>query len=355
VIETTIVCPFCPLACDDIHIVAPEKAGQLPVAKTVCQLARQRFRAALEPAQARIEHQVATLDEIQEHLKEATASSKRVVVITGGVDLATAKGLERLDSSGKIVWVIDQSALTQSWQRTSSRDGVISATFGDVREHADVLWLIGDVESATPRLKELLTTSETPPRVIETPGPLDLDLLAKLSLVTRTPGLVVKQSTIAELVPAILSSKYLAVIVGDGAFAAEFADAALSLLVRWVWLLNEKRRAVVLHVDDAATNRAVYRWRTNRSLGISDDASCDANTLTIRVGESIADHSPVDVAIGTRDPGIDRAGVFIPCSMVGVQEAGAKIRGDGTVTLPLAKIVSSDLPLAVQWIERITA
>lgn len=354
-IETTIVCPFCPLACDDVQVVAAAKASQLPVVKTTCQLADHRFRFALQPAQARIADTVVSLDDIHTHMTALAAKSKHIIVITSGVDLATAKALQQLDTSGKINWVLDQSPLAQSWQRTSSRDGIISATLGDVREHADLIWMIGDVESSTPRMKEVLMGNRPSRRVIATPGPFDLDSLAALSLASRMPGAPITQPDMSELAEAIESSKYFAVIIGDDAFADRLADAALSLLIQWTWSLNAKRRAVVVRLDEAATNRAVYRWRTNRSLGSVQEISHGVGTLTVRIGESIADHSKVDVAIGTCDPGVGRASVFVPCAIVGVHEAGAKIRGDGTVTLPLAKITDSDLPLAVQWIERMSA
>lgn len=353
-IETTIVCPFCPLACGDVRVDAAGMPGKLPTIQTNCEVAAKRFRDALQPARPRITNKAASLDEIRQHLKDLANQSKRIVVKTGGVDLASAKTLEQLSTSGKITWLLDQSPLTQSWQLTSSRDGVISATLGDVREHADLLWLIGDVESSAPRMKETLTRNKPDLCVIETPGPLDLDTLASLSLVTRNPGTTHAVQSIAELAAAIESSKYFAVVLGDDAFATEFADAALSLLIQWTWSLNATRRAVALHLDDVATNRAVYRWRTNRSLGNIDDSGSAAEALTIRIGESVVDHSPVDIAIGTRDPGIDKANVFVPCSVIGIHETGARIRGDGTVTMPLAKIAESDLPSAVAWIESLT-
>ena len=329
-------------------------AGPLPTVQTTCELAAKRFRDALRPAQPRIANKDASLDEIREHFKDIASQAKHIVVKTSGVDLTSSKVLEQLNSNDAISWVIDQSPLTQSWQRTSSRDGVISATLGDVREHADLLWLIGDVESSAPRMKEVLTRDKPSMRIIETPGPLDLDTLASLSLATRTPGTIHVSQSIAELANAIEISEYFALVLGGDAFTAEFADAALSLLIQWTWSLNAKRRAVALHLDDAATNRAVYRWRTNRSLDNIDNNESGADALQIRIGECVVDHSPVDIAIGTRDPGIDEANIFVPCSVIGVHEAGAKIRGDGTVTMPLAKIAESSLLSAVAWIESLT-
>ncbi len=337
-----------------MRVTTASMPGKLPTVQTNCELAAKRFRDALQPGQPRIAHNAASLNEIRQHLKDLANQSKRIVVKTGGVDLASAKTLEQLSTSGKITWLLDQSPLTQSWQLTSSRDGVISATLGDVREHADLLWLIGDVEASAPRVKEVLTRNKPDLRVIETSGPLDLDTLASLSLATRNPGTTHAMQSIAELKEAIESAKYFAVVLGDDAFAAEFADAALSLLIQWTWSLNATRRAVALHLDDAATNRAVYRWRTNRSLSNIHDNESGAEALTFRIGESVVDHSHVDVAIGTRDPGTDQANVFVPCSVIGIHETGARIRGDGTVTMPLAKIAESALPSAVAWIESLT-
>lgn len=354
-IETTIVCPFCPLACDDVRVIATEKPGHLPMVQTTCELATKLFRDAMQPAPPRIANKTASLTEIREHLRDSVAQSKRIVVKTGGVDLASAKALEQLSSHGKITWVIDQSPVTRSWQLTSSRDGVISATLGDVREHADLLWLIGSVESAAPRIKEVLIENKPSLQVIQTPGPLDLDTLASLALATRDSITIHAKPVIAKLAEAIESSKYFAVVCGDDAFDSKFADAGLCLLIQWVWSLNAKRRAVAMHLDDAATNRAVYRWRTNRSLANVCESESGPNSLTVRIGASVFDPTPVNIAIGTCDPGMDRAIAFIPCSIVGVHESGARIRGDGTVTMPLAKITHSDLPTATAWIESLSA
>ncbi len=342
-----IVCPFCPLVCDAVHVSQDQ---HLPAVQVDCDFAGKRFQEALQPSPPRIAERIVPLDTVLKHLRDVVTGASQRIVSTRGVDLVSSKSLERLESMGEIHWYLQQSAFAKSWHRTSTRDGVISATLADIGQHADLIWLIGNPERQSPRLYQVLTRDVSPAKMWETAGPMDLDELASVVLATRETQSIKASLPVAELADAVASSKWLAVILGDDAFAAAEADAGLSMLIQWIWKLNSSRRAVAVYLDEAATSRSVYRWRTNRSIESTSSSFAPERSLSIHLGDITGDGERCDVMIGSVDPGFQRAEVFVPCSTVGVHRAGAIIRGDGTVTLPLDSIAVSRLPTATQWL-----
>ncbi len=347
----SIVCPFCPLACDGVLAWDAVEVGGTdaqPILTITCDLAARQFHAATNPSPARVGQDVVTTAELEQSLTQRIAASDRIVVISGGVDLSSSKTLERLSSDGRLTWCLEQSSFASAWQRTSGRDGVVSATLADIRQHADLLWFVGNPQGSAPRLDQVIASDRVP--IMEHAASLDLDDLASLTLATREPHPHLLSPPLARLALEIESSRFFAVILGNDAFAPDDADAGSSLLVQWIWTLNRHRRAVAVYLDDAATSRSVYRWRTNRSL---PTVPAVPSTLTIRIESDAATSSRCDIQFGTTDPGPGRAEHFVPCSVVGVHHRGAKVRGDGTVTLPLASIATSSLPTATQWLERL--
>ncbi len=342
------VCPFCPLACDDIEFTTKPESPLLKVSVD-CPLARERFRDAMNPSPGRIGDRLASTGELKQHLSKLCDAAENIVVITDGVDLATSRTLEQLQTDQRIKWLLSQSPLSESWQRTVSRDGMISSTLGDIRAHADLLWFLGNPQAKSPRIEHFLLDRNRLAQQIHSQGNIDLDFLAEVALATRSNDTPVTPRA-RELAVAIKESRYFAIVIGDDAFDARMADAGLSLLIQWLWRLNATNRAVALHMDSAATSRAVHRWRTNRSLASSTGACFAANTLVVRIGDAIQQTPATNVLLASSDPGPDYANVFLPMSILGIHHAGVIIRGDGTVTLPLSKIASSEYPTALQWL-----
>src|SRR6056297_2349007 len=277
-----IVCPFCPLHCDDV-ILDPQ--GR-PVVE--CDLAMTEFHRALAtPTPPRLGKQGPSntnidgaeggkdtgddsdTDMVEQHIvatiRDRAKTAQRIVLVTAGTDLQTARDLDDLASADPRVSIrIDASPTRQAMATAVSREGVVAATIADVRRHADQIWLLGIRPEQYPRLLERLIDPDRPATVHRSPSGITADDLA--SLVLADPNAPTTDGT-----RTLASSRYLTVVVGDHAFRPVEAEAAAELLVQWIHRLNANRRAVIVQLDRASTDRCVAAWRGNRSLAADRD------------------------------------------------------------------------------------
>lgn len=363
-----IVCPFCPLHCDDVTL---DPQGRPVVA---CDLAKTEFRRALgTPTPPRLGADdpslihIAGADDtgdgtdtdthaIERHIaatiRDRVKTAERIALVTAGTDLQTARDLDDLASADPRVSIrIDASPTRQAIATAVSREGVVAATIADVRRHADQIWLLGIRPEHYPRLLDRLIDPDRPATVHRSPHGIAADDLA--SLVVADPNAPPKDITSTGLSPAFASSRYLTVIVGDHAFRPVEAEAAAELLVQWIHRRNANARAVIVQFDRAATNRCVAAWRGNRTLAADRDAITD-NEVRIRIGAPNAINpeaaAPMTLQVGGDPSDPHQTQAYLPAAEFGVHRNGAVVRGDGTVTLPLSKIARSPLPTATQWL-----
>ncbi len=305
-----LVCPFCSLNCDDVDFSNPS-------IDLVCNKALVGFQSATTNEFARIGNAVASIEEVI----ASSTFRKPVSVITRGTDLTTARTLSDWNLSGAIRLSIESSLSADSWRSAVSREGVLSATLGDVLLHSDCVWSIGNPEVSHPRLYEKIQVDKK--RFMQT-GQLDAELLAELAFALRFK----LPNPQAEM---IRNASYLAILIGESAFAQGEETAVAELLCKLVRNLNDESRAVAVLLDDAATNRCVTAWKTNESITPVENLT----VFDVRIGTPGA-HSPkVRVQIGGVDLGQSSAECYLPCQTIGIDRSGVTVRGDATVTLPL--------------------
>ncbi|TWU54425.1 hypothetical protein Poly51_31440 [Rubripirellula tenax] len=300
-----IVCPFCPLHCDDLLV---DKDGELNVA---CSIASQAFAAAVEP------NPIA---------REAVMPPPSGVVrlAASQVSLSEARDLAGLLRTGRIELTVDETPTQAALRAAIARDGNISATLGDVRKHANVVWSVGDCTASMPRIWERVGCD---PVIVDAIGANEL-----ADLVYEIDSGATQVDTLGN---ALKSAKYLAVIVSPSAFRSGEETVTAELLVRAVLRWNQaSRRAVLVSLDPAAMLRSVAGWHTNLRLPRT------TGPVDVRMGTPITGAYPAELQIGGIDPGTPLAASYVPAAVAGVHFADAIIRGDATVTLPLDKITA---------------
>ncbi len=315
-----IVCPFCPLHCDDLIVDDQSNVN------VECSIAVNGFRNALDPSvRARTGGDHVWGDVIR--------------VSTAGASLSLSRTLAEQLRNGRIELSIDESPTRSATRAAIARDGIISATLGDVRKHADVIWVLGNPESELPRLWERLKqTDNASPRVVRSQSEtVTANELADIAY-TLKGGSTDRVAGVEE----IASAKYFAIIIGPDAFAVGQELAAAEMLIKLVLDLNlgdgdSSRRAVLVSIDPAATLRALVAWQSNDVLPTT------SAPIDVRIGNPIANSPAAKIQWGGTDPGNDLADSFFPAIVAGVHHSDAIIRGDSTVTLPLSMIAPATL------------
>ncbi|KAA1259659.1 hypothetical protein LF1_21940 [Rubripirellula obstinata] len=332
-----IVCPFCPLHCDDVQISEPPKCSILE-----SELARLNFGSV----QARVGNQSRTLDEAWVAAKAIISKSEKVLLLVRSATLGQAKAI-----AGSRVTVATETTPTLiAVSKAIARCGTVTATLADIKQHADAIVVLGDIDSSVPRLMKnggigfqpVKTTSQAGSRC-HLPKP-DADSIAKLATDIRQGKL-------------FAGDAYIAFILVSNAFDASQADVAVELLIKTViWMNSADRpthqRAVLLSLDPLASLRCTSAWTDGKRL--SEVKESDFDHATIRIGKPTANQPAADIQIGGTDPGPKQAKVYLPASTPGIDHIDAVIRGDSTVTLPLGKIQASTTPSVADWIAKLS-
>ncbi|MCS7470251.1 hypothetical protein NZK35_26690 [Stieleria sp. ICT_E10.1] len=362
-----IVCPFCPLCCDDVRVDAASGETDVP-----CDLARLELAAAVRTPTARIGSE--SIDSIDWNaLGESLALQPTPVVEFNGATIAEAKMLETLVTEGQMQLRIADTACARALDQTIARDGLLGTTLGDAVRRAEYFWVIGNLDPRTPRLKERLNQSGaameyTPTATIGLLSRLH-ELLGGLAVDSAVDSAAAVDSSGAEpdrLHEHFRNSRSTVVVVGEAAFESGEEVIAGELLIRWIARWNETAlpisdghegddsivsRVTLLRLTADQNLRTVMRWRNNQ---VSPSDLSSPLDPTIRVGSPVGEFTaPVRLQIGGVDPGQSCAHAYLPASMPGVHHADTTIRGDGSVTLPLTGWTDSAYPRRVEVLRRV--
>ncbi len=346
-INQSIACPLCPLHCDDVRV---SDTGDLIADH--CSIVDE-FNSS-SPSSDR---EPTTLDSAK---RLSGDNGKRWRLVTTGVDLATARQLSDWQRDGQIDLTIESDASIQAILEVISRDGIVSATIADVATHADLIWTFGRVDEAWPRLMQKICqgprgdANENVCRF----GECSADSLSQFAAATRPDSGSVSNVSAETSGPAgqiarWSSSKYTAILVGPGAFAPGEESISAAMLCRLVRLRNADSRCVLVTLDSAATLRSVCLWKTNESPSSIAPDNTDV-TFDIRLGSPLnRDSCPSALQIGGIDPGPKLAHAYRSSSIAGLHRRGMTIRGDGSVSLPLAAPMTGERPTPCEIIREL--
>ncbi|WP_372894878.1 hypothetical protein [Stieleria sp.] len=361
-----IVCPFCPLCCDDVRVDVASGETDVP-----CELAQLELAAAVQTLSARIGSE--SIDSIDWNaLGESLSLHPTPVVEFNGATIAEAKLLETLVAEGRIQLRIADAASARALDQTIARDGLLGTTLGDAVRRAEYFWVIGNLDQHTPRLKERLNQSG---------AALEYTPTATIGLLSRLHELLGGLANDAAGNPAAIdpsgaepdrlhehfrNSRSTVVVVGEAAFESGEEVIAGEMLLRWIARWNEAAlpitgghdgddpivsRVTLLRLTADQNLRTVIRWRNNQ---VAPSDLSPPPVATIRVGSPVGDvAAPVRLQIGGVDPGQSLAHAYLPAAVPGVHHADTTIRGDGSVTLPLAGWTDSTYPRRADVLQRV--
>ncbi|QEF99528.1 hypothetical protein Mal15_35930 [Stieleria maiorica] len=355
-----IVCPFCPLCCDDLRVDPISGETDVP-----CHVAQVAFASAIRPPSARLESQpIETIN--WDALRQSLSLKTPPVVDFIGATIAEAKTLDAMVKRGQIRLRIDRDASARSLDQTIARDGLLGTTLGDAVRRAEYAWVIGNPDHATPRLKERLNQSGLAIEYTPSPG---------IALLSRLHELLRRETSDAEGEPCAAASeadrlhehfrhsRSTVVVVGDAPFEPGEETIASELLLRWIAGWNESAlpigsgddpivsRVTLLRLTADQNLHTVMRWRNNH---VSESELSQPPRPAIRIGTRLSGSlSAVSLQIGGPDPGESIAKAYLPAAVPGVHHADTTIRGDGSVTLPLAGLTTSPHPSRIEVLQRV--
>ena len=402
----TITCPFCGLLCDDLPLEWLDK-GQPDNPVTGCPLAEQSYRDAWDEPSCGValKGKPATLQQAIETCGEFLRKSESPLFAGLATDVNGMRSVLRLaDRCGAHLDHSNSDALFRNL-RVLQDSGWFTTTFGEVRNRADLLILVG-VECLThfPRIEErVLLPDEAlfsqpgsrrlvligswqevmlPPRLAALDPliiPLELSQLGNFSGLLR--GLLANRpvranalgATIEAQLPALLEmlrSAHYSVFCWSAAELA-FAHAELSVdtLVQLVRDLNRESRSAALPMGGTLgdqTANQVCTWQTGYPLRSSLQRGYPQHDPLLYRYQDLLERNDVDLLLWVSSlsahmrppatslpsivlghPGMTLAtppDVFIPVGIPGIDHPGHLYRSDTSCVLPLTKLRDIGLP-----------
>ncbi|MEM9828182.1 MAG: hypothetical protein AAF958_16440 [Planctomycetota bacterium] len=295
-------CPFCGIHCDDAVAVDGRFLVGCPVA------CRQRERA--QNPQPRWDNKQLTAAEVFDLWRQAGTQDK--VVSFGAAGMSLVQRLLDDPMTGRYVFVGDRERSVDVLMKSLIRESLVSATLGDVRQHADHVWLVGDIEAAFPRLGRWISPK------------------AKIHKIKR-----LSESDLVRIANPRVDplGSYLSILIGPGALGDDPNDSAVlaEMLLSRVRRHNasERSRVTLTWIDPIVSAASVYGWMTNRRL------LTNRGEANIRIGSPVPGSLPVVMQLGGVDGGVQYSKGFLPAEIAGVNHDDVVTRGDGTITLPV--------------------
>lgn len=386
-----VVCPFCAMACDDLT-VARDRAGQLRVTANGCARARTLFALPALPAHCFIKGRAVPLDAA---LDAAAALLRNAVSPAVGGLAADTEGISAaLALAERLGAVVDHAASDSLFHglRSLQVTGAMTATFGELRNRADLFVLFGtEYDRHAPHLFD---------RIVHPPSALFRDAgAARGFLIGPGDGPAPEgfERLTADLVHApAIAAALSQLVAGESPRGGRVGGIAMEDLVRVATALREAKFGVVgwiaATLDPAAgdiaieaINRLVVTANAaTRCAGLSlggKGNALGANyvcawqygvPLRSRLGAGPPEHDPlryrlksllaggeIDALVwlsalngaevpDTRTPMIVLArpgqplpydpDVLIPVAIPGLDHAGSIHRGDGVAALPLRRL-----------------
>lgn len=388
-----VVCPFCAMACDDLT-VAHDRVGQLRVTDNGCARARTLFALPALPAHCFIKGRAVPLDAA---LDAAVALLRNAAFPTVGGLAADTEGISAaLALAERLGAVVDHAASDSLFHglRALQVTGAMTATFGEVRNRADLFVLFGtDFDRHAPRLFD---------RLVRPPTALFRDAgAARGFLIGPGDGPVPEgfERLTADLIHApAIAAALSQLVAGETPHGDRVGGIAMADLARVATALREARFGVVGWVsatlDPAAGDVAVEAFNrlvvtanaATRCAGLAlggKGNALGANyvcawqygvPLRSRLGAGPPEHDPLRYRLKSllAEGGVDallwlsalngaevpdartpmivlaRPGqplphdpeVLIPVAIPGLDHGGSIHRGDGVAALPLRRLRS---------------
>ena len=400
-----ITCPACGLLCDDIEIHR-DAANQLKVSKNACQKSIQFFERIAQNSTPSIKGLSVSLAEAAKRAAELLKTANQPLFAGLGTEVQGMRSV--LSLADKVGATLDHMNNYSSLRNTLvvQNSGWQVTTLTEVRNRVDLLVIVGtDIVSHNPRFfernvwnKESMFCQDTAAREIVYLGGQNLNTQAGVSSSGKKPSVlpcdVNRLPEVIATLNAIVSGKKLAVAevagikLADLEHLAEKLKAAKYSVVTWVSSdlniahaeltvqnitelvikLNTKTRSSGLplggsegdySVNQASTWTSGYPTRNRFArkhpeydpyLFSTEKLLADYQAdVFLWISSFNPDKTPPAckaprIVIGHANMEAKDADVFIPVGTPGIDHKGTMFRIDGSVSLPLSQLRSSELP-----------
>lgn len=399
-LKRNVVCPFCGLACDDLAVAVDR--WQVEVREAGCALSRQSFARAVPDSKPQLAGVPSPLEQATAKAAEILRISRLPLFAGLATDVAGLRATLRLaERMGGIVDHLAADGLFRNL-RVLQDNGWMTTTLSEVRNHADVILVIGpDPATAFPRFLErcaerrqtLYEEDAKAPDILRLGPGGDVDcgmarlpeaiaalrcLVGKRRLFGDNPG-GIPAAKLRTLADRLLAAKYAVVTWMAAAFDPVGAELLAHALVDLVRDVNQVTRCAGLPLtgtDNLLGANQVCGWQTGLPLRTSfasgapdHDPLLNAATRILGAQEAdvlvwISAFRPMappmtnvpTIVLSAPQPTFERApDVFIPVATPGLDHAGDLFRTDGVVSLRLAALRPCPRPSVATVLERIEA
>ena len=317
----TIVCPFCPLHCDDVN------ADALSVGQTGCGVADSRVNL-VRGASSSLDVS-GDLDTCRSWVAEAS----RIVISGYVIDLETSRAISEF--AAKTGAAVDVASTNPTAAKLFAREGGFFTTLGELTSADVSVLVIGDPATHWPRIEERLRHVKA---IVRWP---DSSALPKRAAALRLHAAerFLEPSTVDDELAAALQlvseATYLVVLVAPLQESISRSPVVWSSLLGLVRERNKLSRAAILSFDPSITVRSVIAARNDPT-----PFAIPADETSLRIefspfGERVFKSAGRQIIIGLANQPLHANQVLLPAGVPGMHHAGIVIRGDGSVTLPL--------------------
>ncbi len=414
-----ITCPFCGLACDDVRVQVTD--NQIVPTAVECMLSLTGFQHGSFKSDevipsAQIQGKPCALDTAIAKASTLLKNARMPVFSGLATDVAGARSaLNLADKVGAVVDHMNSPGMFRNI-RVMQDSGWMSSTLTDVRNHADLIVIVGaKLFELFPRFlervvfpeKRMFSTKSDSQIVLVGPWEIarlperlkqarptiipveihDLTAFAALlrarvsgRIVQNTQLSAVKVKAIDELSQKLNDAEYSTIVWAAGEQDYPHAELTVQNLTEVVKSLNRKTRSVVLPLGGSQgdmTFNQVCTWQTGYPVRTAfgsgqphyDPLLHDHQRL-LASGEADAllwlscltpDRPPPGLDIPTIVIGHPRMefsrppDVFLPAAIPGIDHSGHMYRSDAVTSLPLRKLRSPILPAASSLLDMIAA
>jgi formylmethanofuran dehydrogenase subunit B len=393
-----VVCPFCGLACDDLAVAVED--GRIIVREGGCDAGRAGFERQIPDAPPLVAGREAGLDAAIAKAAEVLRASRQPLFAGLATDVAGMRAVIQLaERTGGIVDHAGGDGLFRNL-RVVQDSGWMTTTLSEVRNHADLLLVVGPDPTAqfprffqrcvgppqtlytnarpTPQLVRLGPPDDRPLKMwdvaaIELPCPLDRlpEAVAALRCLVNDRPLRVEEvaglpvENFGRLAAQLKAARYGVVSWMAGAFDFAGAELLVQSLADLVRDLNRTTRCAALPLaggDNAVGANQVCTWQSGVPLRTSFAGGAPEHDPLLHTTSRLIGAREVDALVWVSafrplpppstelptiviaTPGVAFArppDVFIPVGTPGIDHAGAIFRTDAVVALPLAALRSA--------------
>ena len=398
----SLVCPFCPLHCDDIVVSTNNESFSLPHTNNVsCSKRIESFninkRSLLVP---RIKNIETTVSSALNKTKKEIIKNKEMLVLNHGTDMSGVRSMLNFASHHNAIIDHVNSKFLHQNIGVVQRTGYMATSLMEVKNRADLILIFGnDILDKTPRLLDKIFLSsnslwtKNSKKEIILIGAFSSSTVAKIKKKCSVTNIKIKLNLIPEFLNAIDNCKMnkdlkisnnviirISKIIQKAKYmvatwsASDFvktsnAEIIINSIAKFIVEINNYRRAACLPISGNlgdATSSQVLTWTTgfpSRLKYLNGSFSHDKNSFN---GMELIKNKNIELVIHINSLSMNKLelnsklmnivighpnskfssmpDIFIPIGIPGIDHKGIMFRTDNVVSVHLKKIRDVKLP-----------